>query len=97
MILDKKYIMSREMKYNPEKIITPEQCRAARAFLNWSQELLAQKVRVIKTTIGDFERRKTTPYKKTLEDIRTSFEEAGISFEESEDKFLITFPKNIQK
>ena len=75
------------MKYNVNDIITPEQCRAARAFLNWSQEDLAKKVRVIKTTIGDFERKKTIPYRKTLEDIRTEFEKAGIRFENNKTGF----------
>ncbi|MFT7099262.1 MAG: ribosome-binding protein aMBF1 (putative translation factor), partial [Rickettsiales bacterium] len=53
---------------------------AARGFLNWSQLELAQKVRVGKTAICDFERGKTTPHKKTLEDIGTVFEDAGIEF-----------------
>ncbi len=82
------------MSDNSKQIITPEQCRAARGFLDWSQEFLAKKVRVGKTAIGDFERKKTSPYKKTLEDIRTSFEEVGIKFEENRDEFLIKFPKN---
>lgn len=68
------------MQENKQKIIKAEQCRAARALLNWSQELLGKKVRVGKTAIGDFERHKTIPYKKTLEDIRAAFEQAGIKF-----------------
>jgi transcriptional regulator with XRE-family HTH domain len=81
------------MKYNPEEIMTPDQCRAARAFLNWSQEFLAEKARVIKATIGDYERRKTTPYKKTLEDIRTAFEKAGIRFENNDVKYSVDLLK----
>ncbi len=81
------------MSDNSKQIITPEQCRAARGFLDWSQEFLAKKVRVGKTAIGDFERKKTSPYRKTLEDIRTSFEQVGIKFEENRGEFVITFPK----
>ena len=76
-----------------KQIITAQQCRAARGFLDWSQEFLAKKVRVGKTAIGDFERGKTNPYRKTLEDIRFSFEETGIRFEENNDDFIIKFPK----
>lgn len=68
------------MTENKTYTVTPEQCRAARGLLNWSQEFLGKKVRVGKTAIGDFERHKTTPYKKTLEDIKTAFEEAGVTF-----------------
>ncbi len=64
--------------------VSIEQCRAARGFLGWSQLELAEKVRVGKTAICDFERGKTTPHKKTLEDIRKSFEDAGIEFIEDE-------------
>ncbi len=70
--------MSTKTNKNLIDIISPEQCRAARGFLNWSQEELAEKVRVGKTAIGDFEREKTIPYKKTLEDIKKAFEDAGI-------------------
>lgn len=68
------------MNKNILKIISIEQCRAARGFLGWSQSELAEKVRVGKTAICDFERGKTTPHKKTLEDIRIVFEDAGIEF-----------------
>ncbi len=68
------------MNKNILKIISIEQCRADRGFLGWSQLELAEKVRVGKTAICDFERGKTTPYKKTLEDIRVVFENAGIEF-----------------
>ena len=60
--------------------IHPSQSRAARGLLNWSQEFLGKKVRLGKTAIGDFEREKTKPFKKNLEDIKPAFEDAGIEF-----------------
>ena len=60
--------------------ITPKQCKAARAFLGWSQQDLADKVRVVQKTIADFEREARTPQRRIAEDIRTIFEEAGIKF-----------------
>ena len=72
------------MNKNILTIISIEQCRAARGFLGWSQLELAEKVRVGKTAICDFERGKTTPHKKTLEDIRTVFKDAGIEFIDGE-------------
>jgi len=64
-----------------EKTITPKQCKAARAFLGWSQQDLADKVRVVQKTITDFERAVTTPQRRIAEDIKTIFVEAGIKFE----------------
>ena len=75
------------MQQIDKNIITPEQCRAARGLLNWSQEYLAKKVRVGKTAIGDFERGKTKPYRKTLEDIKFSFEAGGVRFIDNEAEF----------
>lgn len=69
------------------KIITPEQCRAARAFLNWSQDDLSSKSGVAKATIADFERGKRTPYGRTLRDLQKVFEEEGIEFQSDERGF----------
>jgi ribosome-binding protein aMBF1 (putative translation factor) len=64
-----------------EKTITPKQCKAARAFLGWSQQDLADKVRVVQKTITDFERGVTNPQRRIVEDIKTILQEAGIKFE----------------
>jgi len=64
-----------------ENTITPKQCKAARAFLGWSQQDLADKVRVVQKTITDFEREVRTPQRRIAEDIKTIFVEAGIKFE----------------
>ncbi len=64
-----------------EKTITPKQCKAARAFLGWSQQDLADKARVVQKTITDFERGVTNPQRRIVEDIKTILQEAGIKFE----------------
>ena len=58
----------------------PEQCRAARALLGWSQADLAREAEVAKKTIADFERGARTPYDRTLADIRTALESSGVTF-----------------
>jgi transcriptional regulator with XRE-family HTH domain len=60
--------------------LTPAQCRAARALLDMQQRELAAKSKVSKKTIADFERGLRSPYPRTLEDLRRTFEEVGIQF-----------------
>ncbi len=60
--------------------IEPEQCRAARALLGWSQADLAARAAVAKQTLVDFERGARTPYDRTLADIRAALETAGVEF-----------------
>ena len=64
-----------------KKNITPGQCKAARAFLGWSQNELADKTRVVQKTITDFERGATNPQRRIIEDIEEIFVNAGIKFE----------------
>lgn len=60
--------------------ILPEQCRAARAILGMSQDQLAEASNVAKATIANFELGKRTPYDRTLQDIQTALETAGVVF-----------------
>ncbi len=60
--------------------ILPEQCRAARALLNWSQKELASRAQVARKTVADFEQGAVTPYPRTLRDIVEALEAAGIVF-----------------
>lgn len=60
--------------------ITPSQCRAARALLEWSQQDLASRSKVARKTLADFEGGKSTPYARTLDDIRDALVAAGIEF-----------------
>lgn len=68
------------MSDSPKNVITPEQCRAARALLHWGQEDLEKAAAVAKKTIADFEREARTPYPRTLADIRAALEKAGVEF-----------------
>lgn len=62
------------------KIITPGQCRGARAVLEWSQEQLATEAGVNRMTIADFERGTRSPLRNNLVMIRQAFEQRGITF-----------------
>ena len=61
-------------------MITPEQCRAARGLLTWSQLDLAQKARVGVVTVHQLESGISQPRQATLDVIRRAFEAAGIEF-----------------
>jgi transcriptional regulator with XRE-family HTH domain len=60
--------------------LSPSQCRAARALLNWSQAQLAAASKVATKTVADFERASRTPYERTVEDLRRALEAAGVEF-----------------
>jgi predicted transcriptional regulator len=59
-------------------MISKEQCRAARGWLDWSQGDLAERAMVNRKTVADFERGVSVPHDRTLRDLRLVFEEAGI-------------------
>lgn len=61
-----------------EETISPAQCRAARALLNWSQTDLETKAGVARKTLADFEGGKRKPYERTLAEIRATLEKAGV-------------------
>ncbi|MCF8474602.1 MAG: helix-turn-helix transcriptional regulator [Emcibacter sp.] len=60
--------------------ISKEQCRAARGLLGWSQEDLKIAASVSLGTIAEFEKGSRKPYERTLRDLQSAFEEAGIEF-----------------
>jgi transcriptional regulator with XRE-family HTH domain len=60
--------------------MTPAQCRAARALLDWKQDKLAELARVGVTTIRNFENGKITPHRATLDVMRQALEKAGVEF-----------------
>jgi transcriptional regulator with XRE-family HTH domain len=60
--------------------LTPEQCRAARALLNWSQDELAAVSQVAKATIALFELGKRQPYGRTLDALCAALGAAGVEF-----------------
>ena len=61
-------------------MITPEQCRAARGLLDWSQGHLAKQAGVGIVTVRQFEADANEPRRATLEVIRRAFESAGVEF-----------------
>ena len=60
--------------------LLPEQSRAARGLLDWSRARLAEASGVGRATLAEFESGKRTPLARTLEDIRRTFEKAGVEF-----------------
>ena len=58
--------------------ISPDQCRAARALLGWTQDDLETAARVAKKSIADFERGAQIPFKRSLDDIQAAFEANGV-------------------
>lgn len=60
--------------------MSPEQCRAARAWLDWSQEELATKAQISNSTLRDFEAGRRIPIANNLAAIQRALENAGIEF-----------------
>ena len=60
--------------------MTPEQCRAARAWLNLSQDALAKAASVGVSTVRDFEAGRREPTRNNLTAMRAALEAAGIAF-----------------
>lgn len=61
-------------------MITPAQCRAARALIDWSQQQLADAAKVGVVTIRQFEGGASAPRNATLTVIRAALEAAGVIF-----------------
>ena len=61
-------------------MVTPEQCRAARGLLGWSQGELAEKAAVGIVTVRHLEAGIHVPRRATLDVIRRSLEAAGVEF-----------------
>jgi len=60
-------------------MISPEQCRAARALLNWTQAELAERVSISAVSIRAFEKGGEMR-DSNLKLLRMTFEAAGITF-----------------
>jgi len=67
------------------RMITPGQCRAARAFLQVAQDELAKAASVGVSTIRDFEVGKRTPMVNNLKAIRAELERRGVRFVDQDD------------
>ncbi|BCG86609.1 hypothetical protein MesoLj113c_27190 [Mesorhizobium sp. 113-3-9] len=60
--------------------LTVEQCRAARALVDWSQARLGAKAQVSEGTVRDFEKSKRVPSGDMLVAMRSALERAGVAF-----------------
>ena len=60
--------------------MTPEQCRAARALLDWSQPQLAEAADLGLSTVVDFERSRRRVSVETIGQIAHVLQKAGIVF-----------------
>jgi transcriptional regulator with XRE-family HTH domain len=61
-------------------MFTPEQCRAARGLLGWTQQDLANQARVGIVTVNQLETGLSQPRLATLDVIQRAFESAGVEF-----------------
>ena len=61
-------------------MITPEQCRAGRGLLAWSQQDLADAAKVGVVTVHQLEAGTSSPRRATLEVIKRAFDKAGVEF-----------------
>jgi transcriptional regulator with XRE-family HTH domain len=65
-------------------MLTPAQCRAARALIDWNQQELADAAGVGVATIQLFEAGKGEQRRATLRIVRQALEEAGVEFTNGE-------------
>jgi transcriptional regulator with XRE-family HTH domain len=61
-------------------MLSPEQCRAARAWLDWSQEELAQRAKVALSTVRDFEKERREPIANNIDAMQQALERGGMLF-----------------
>ena len=61
-------------------MISPSQCRAARALLDWSQQDLADHAKVGIVTVRQLEAGVHEPRRATLDVVRRALEAAGVDF-----------------
>jgi DNA-binding transcriptional regulator YiaG len=66
--------------------MSPEQSRAARGWLRWSQTELATRSRVSLSTVRDFETGARKPIANNIESMRRAIEAAGIELIDEDGK-----------
>lgn len=63
--------------------MSPEQCRAARGWLDLSQDELAKAASVSLSTVRDFEKGRRVPIANNLSAMKRAMEASGINFPEN--------------
>jgi transcriptional regulator with XRE-family HTH domain len=66
-------------------LLCPEQCRAARGLLNWTQEELAEYAGVSRSTIRDFENGRHSLHPSTAAQVVAALEKGGALLIPSDD------------
>ena len=59
-------------------MLAPEQSRAARGWLDWSQEQLAERANVSLSTVRDFEKGRRTPISNNLSALVAALKHGGV-------------------
>jgi len=59
-------------------MLSPEQSRAARGWLDWSQDELAKRANVSLSTVRDFEKGRRIPIANNLDALRRAIEAGGV-------------------
>ena len=62
------------------RMLTPEQCRAARGWFGWTQQELADKAGIGVSTVRAFEAGYRMPVRNNLGAIQRAFEASGVQF-----------------
>ena len=68
-------------RYEGRAHLSAAQIRAARAWVNWTQDELARRSGVSQKSIARYELELAVPYEKSLAKIRDAFEAVGICFQ----------------
>lgn len=68
----------------PRMPITPDQCRAARALLDWTQDELAERAEVSRSTVRGFEGGQHALHRATAASIRRALEAGGVELLEAD-------------
>lgn len=61
-------------------VFSPALCRAARGYLDWTQEELALQSLVSRSTIRDYEGQRHGAHRSTEAQLKLTFEKAGLRF-----------------
>jgi len=77
-------------------VVSPAQCRGARALLRWTQDRLAERAAVARKTVADFELGNRSLHRRTRLDITIALEAAGIEFIWSQDGEGVRFARKAE-